>query len=137
MNMPSQKTITPDEFDKIKHHIRDIRVALLTTQMPSGALRSRPMATHQLDPDGTMWFFTRADSDKVAHIRQHPSISLGFSDPQAQVSVTTAGEAEVVNDQAKVDALWNESLRDWFPEGKDDPNIVLLRITTLAGECWD
>ncbi len=135
--MPSQKTISPDEFDKIKHHIQDIRIALLTTQAATGALRSRPMATHQLDPDGTMWFFTREDSDKVAHIRQQSSISLGFSDPQAQVSVTTAGEAEVIKDQAKVDALWNESLRDWFPEGKDDPNIVLLRITTLSGECWE
>lgn len=134
--MPDLKTITPEEFDIIKAHIQDIRIALLTTQGPTGALRSRPMATHQLDPDGTMWFFTREDSDKVAHIRKQPAIALGFSNPQSQVSVTTAGEAQVVTDQAKVDALWDESLRDWFPEGKDDPNIVLLRITTLTGECW-
>ena len=135
--MNRQKTISPDEFDKIKHHIQDIRIAMLTTQASTGALRSRPMATHQLDPDGTMWFFTRADSEKVAHIRQQPAIALGFSDLQAQVSVTTAGQAEIVNDQAKVNALWNESMLDWFPEGKDDPNIVLLRITTLDGECWE
>lgn len=135
--MSRQKTISPDEFNKIKQHIQDIRIALLTTQSSTGALRSRPMATHQLDPDGTMWFFTRADSEKVAHIRQQPAIALGFSDLQSQVSVTTAGQAEIINDQAKVNALWNESMLDWFPEGKDDPNIVLLRITTLDGECWE
>ena len=135
--MPDQNTIAPDDFDKIKRHIQHIRTALLTTQAATGSLRTRPMATHQLDPDGTMWFFTREDSDKVDHIRQHPAIALGFSDPQSKVSVTTAGQAEVIKDQAKVDALWDESLRDWFPEGKDDPNIVLLRVTTLAGECWD
>ena len=135
--MSRQKTISPDEFNKIKQHIQDIRIALLTTQSSTGALRSRPMATHQLDPDGTMWFFTRDDSEKVTHIRQQPAIALGFSDLQSQVSVTTTGQAEIINDQAKVNALWNESMLDWFPEGKDDPNIVLLRITTLDGECWE
>ncbi|RYF64670.1 MAG: hypothetical protein EOO39_26250 [Cytophagaceae bacterium] len=46
--MDREKTISPDEFDKIKHHIQDIRIAMLTTQASTGALRSRPMATHQL-----------------------------------------------------------------------------------------
>ncbi len=135
--MPDTNPLSPQEFDKIKRNIQDIRIALLTTQAPNGTLRSRPMATHQLDPDGTMWFFTREDSAKVAHIRQHADVALGFSNPQSHVSVTTAGQAQVIKDQTKVDALWDESLRDWFPEGKDDPNILLLRITTLAGECWD
>ena len=135
--MPDKNTLSPDEFETIKRNIQDIRIALLTTQGPDGNLRTRPMATHQLDPDGTMWFFTRDDSTKVAHIRQHPAIALGFSNPQSQVSVATAGQAAVVKDQARVDALWNDSMTDWFPEGKDDPNIVLLKITTEAGECWE
>lgn len=135
--MPDQKLISPDELEKVKRNIQDIRVALLTTQAPDGALRTRPMITHQLDADGTMWFFTREDSNKVAHIRQHASIALGFSDPQSHVSVATSGEARIVKDQTRVDALWNDNLLDWFPEGKDDPNIVLLRITTVAGKCWE
>lgn len=134
--MPASTSLSSQEFDTIKQHIQAIRTALLTTQAPDGSLRTRPMATHQLDPDGTMWFFTRDDSVKVAHIRQQPAIALGFSDPQAQVTVSTSGQAQIVKDQAKVDDLWDESLRDWFPEGKDDPNIILLRVTTLAGESW-
>ncbi|WP_420150078.1 pyridoxamine 5'-phosphate oxidase family protein [Spirosoma sp.] len=135
--MSTASQLSPNEFDTLKHHIQDIRIALLTTQAPDGSLRTRPMATHQLDPDGTMWFFTRDDSAKVVHIRHHPAIALGFSNPQTQVSVSTAGQAEIVRDQSKVDALWDEGLRDWFPEGKDDPNLVLLRITTSQGEYWD
>ena len=135
--MPEQNTISSEEFDKIKHAIQDIRLALLTTQAPDGSLRTRPMLTHQLDPDGTMWFFTRKDSQKVAHIRQHPAVALGFSNPQTHVSVSTQGEAQVVKNQTKVDTLWNDSLKDWFPEGKDDSNIVLLQVTTRNGECWD
>ncbi len=135
--MPTPTSLSPQTFDTIKQHIQAIRTALLTTQAPDGSLRTRPMATHQLDPDGTMWFFTRHDSVKVAHIRHQSAIALGFADPQAGVTVATSGQAQIIQDQAKVDALWDESLRDWFPEGKDDPNIILLRITTQAGEYWD
>lgn len=135
--MTGPQSISPQEFDTIKRHIQDIRIALLTTQGPDGTLRTRPMATHQLDPDGTMWFFTREDSAKVKHVRQQPAIALGFSNPQDGVTVSTSGQAQVVRDQDKVNALWDDSLRDWFPEGKDDPNIVLLRVTTQSGESWE
>jgi general stress protein 26 len=134
--METKEKLSPHEFDKIKKNIQDIKLALLTTQLPDGTLRSRPMLTRQLDPDGTMWFFTRENSDKVTQIRQHPAIALGFSSPEKQVTVSTSGTAEVVSDQAKVDELWDDNVQDWFPEGKDDPNIVLLKITTIAGECW-
>ncbi|MEZ0483770.1 pyridoxamine 5'-phosphate oxidase family protein [Fibrella aquatica] len=135
--MTNQTTLSSEEFDAIKQAINNIRVAFLTTQGPNGTLRTRPMVTHQLDADGTMWFFTRDNSIKAAHIRLHPGIALGFSDLQSQVSAATAGEAEIVKDQAKIDALWNDSLHEWFPEGKDDPNIVLIRVTTQDGHCWE
>jgi general stress protein 26 len=134
--MSQPDTLPPAEFDRIKHAIQDIRLALMTTQLPDGSLRSRPMLTHEIDPDGTMWFFTRDDSNKAAHIRQNPSIALGFSDPQKQTSVSTAGQAEIVHDQQKINELWKDTLLDWFPEGKDSPNLVLLRVTTQTGECW-
>ncbi len=134
--METKEKLSPDEFNKIKQNIQDIKLALLTTQLPDGSLRSRPMLTRQLDPDGTMWFYTRENSDKVAQIRQHPAVALGYASAEKQVTVSTSGTAEVVKDQAKVDELWDENVQQWFPEGKNDPNVVLLRITTLAGECW-
>lgn len=135
--MSAPSNLGPEEFDSIKRNIDQIRVAMLTTQDKGGQLRTRPMATHQLDADGTMWFFTHNDSNKVDHIRQQPAVALGFSNPETQVSVATSGQAEIITDQDKVNQLWTDSLLDWFPEGKDDPNIVLLKVTTTSGECWE
>ena len=62
---------------------------------------------------------------------------MGFSATRSEVYVSTSGHADVVNDQAKIDDLWSDFLKTWFPKGKDDPNSTLLKVSTHAGEYWD
>ncbi len=135
--MQAQRTLNATERETLKTKIKDIRIAMLTTQEVDGDFHTRPMAAQEMDPDGTMWFFTYENSNKVAEVNQNPRIALGFSDPDSEVYVSTSGYAEVVNDRAKVDELWNDTLKTWFPKGKDDPNLTLLKVTTHAGEYWD
>ncbi|GAB4032051.1 pyridoxamine 5'-phosphate oxidase family protein [Spirosoma jeollabukense] len=135
--MQTQRTLNPAELETLKDKIKDIRIAMLTTLEPDGDFHTRPMATHEIEADGTMWFFTYDNSNKVNEIRQNDRISLGFADPDSEVFVSTSGYAEVVKDQAKIDQLWSDMLKTWFPNGKDDPNLALLKVTTHAGEYWD
>jgi general stress protein 26 len=51
--------------------------------------------------------------------------------------VSISGHAAPVEDRAKVAELWNEAWKTWFPKGKDDPSLVLLRVDGDAGEYWD
>ena len=125
------------ELHKLKEEIKDIRTAMLTTMREDGNFHSRPMSVNEMDEDGTMWFFSHEDSNKVAEIRKNNRVSLGFSDTGAETYVATSGMAEVVKDQAKINDLWNDALKTWFPNGKDDPNVTLLKVTTHSGEYWD
>ena len=129
--------IKPHEFDELKEKIKDIRIAMLTTQEADGDFHSRPMATHEMEPDGTMWFFTYESSHKVEEIEQNSRVSLTFSDLSAETYVATSGDATIVNDKNKIDALWIDGLKAWFPKGKDDPNIRLLKVQTRRAEYWD
>ena len=131
------QTLQPLELHKLKEEVKDIRTAMLTTQREDGEFHSRPMATHDVDDDGSMWFFTYKDSNKVREIQQNDRVSLGFVDTGAETYVAISGNAEVVDDQQKIDELWNDVLKTWFPNGKDDPNITLLKVTTHSGEYWD
>lgn len=133
----AQRTLKVAELDKLKDKIKDIRIAMLTTQEADGDFHARPMATHEIDADGFMWFFTYNDSNKVKEIGGNQHVALGFSDPGSETYVSTSGSAEVVNDQAKINELWSDFLKTWFPNGKDDPNIALLKVSTHAGEYWD
>ena len=54
-----------------------------------------------------------------------------------RVYVSLSGTADVVDDRAKLAELWKVEWKVWFPGGKDDPNIVLLRVHGTAGEYWD
>ncbi|CCH53980.1 pyridoxamine 5'-phosphate oxidase-related FMN-binding protein [Fibrisoma limi BUZ 3] len=131
------QTLQPLELHKLKEEIKDIRTAMLTTQREDGEFHSRPMATHDVDDDGSMWFFTYKNSNKVREIQQNDRVSLGFVDTGDETYVAISGNAEVVDDRQKIEELWNDVLKTWFPDGKDDPNITLLKVTTHSGEYWD
>ncbi|RYF89653.1 MAG: hypothetical protein EOO03_05500 [Chitinophagaceae bacterium] len=44
---------------------------------------------------------------------------------------------ELVEDQQKVDELWNDFMKAWFPGGKTDPELSLLRASVTSGHYWD
>ena len=40
------------------------------------------------------------------------------------------------NNRAVLDKLWNNSIAAWYPGGKDDPKLVLLRFDLDDAEIW-
>ena len=36
-----------------------------------------------------------------------------------------------------IDKLWNKQVEAWFPGGKDDPNLALLRFDIDDAEFWE
>ncbi|GBU18521.1 MULTISPECIES: pyridoxamine 5'-phosphate oxidase family protein [Methylobacterium] len=123
--------------EKLFKLIKDIKVAMLTTADPDGKLYSRPMWSGAADEVGDLWFFTRANTPKTDEIKKDAEVNLAYADPSSQTYVSVAGKAEVVRDRATIDAKWHESLKTWFPKGKDDPEIALIRVHPETGEYWD
>lgn len=135
--MQAQRSLNSFELDKLRSQIKGISTAMFTTHALNGGLHTRPMAALEMDPDGTMWFFTYKESNKVQEIGQNNHVALGFSDPGSETYVATSGLAEEVSDPAKVNELWVDALKTWFPGGKSDPSLTLVKVTTHAGEYWD
>lgn len=46
------------------------------------------------------------------------------------------GTLELVEDRALIDQLWNPFVASWYKEGKDDPDLQLLRFDTSKAEIW-
>ena len=66
-----------------------------------------------------------------------PHVLVNFADPRKQRFVTVTGRAEVVAERSKVEALWSETYRAWFPDGVKDDNVVLIRVEAEQAEYWD
>lgn len=126
-----------EAIEELREKIEGIEIAMLTTEEADGTLRSRPMATQQVEFDGDLWFFTYADAPKVDEIEQERHVNVGYAAPDKQFYASVSGTATVVRDRAKIEELWNPIYKVWFKEGKDDPNLALLKVTATRAEYWD
>lgn len=117
--------------------IRDVRIAMLTTTTREGRLVSRPLATQDVEFDGDLWFATGADSGKLEEIEANPRVNVAYANPTKNSYVSVSGTAFIVHDRARIDELWSPAMKVYFPEGKDDPNLRLIRVRAETAEYWD
>ena len=100
--------------------------------------RTRPM-TAQVDSDadqGPIWFFGSRDSSLVQALSGSHQATGSFMSKGHHVFATIQGSLKVDNDPAVIDRLWNPFVAAWYPAGKDDPNLVLLRFDATDAEIW-
>ena len=124
-----------DGIEIIRRILRDVRVAMLTTEGLNGEMHSRPMITQNVDFDGSVWFFTRYDSSKVNEILHRPQVNVSYLGAQGYVSL--AGTAHIVTDVQQKRELWHEALRVWLQEGPGSPDVVLIRVVAESGQYWE
>lgn len=115
--------------------IKDFRTAMLVTRGPGGSVHARPMAVAKLTPDAGAYFATSLDSPKVWEIEAEPRVGVTFQE-SARFAVIE-GKATIVTDKRKIAEYWSDDWRLWFPRGKDDPTLCLLRVDAKTGEYWD
>jgi general stress protein 26 len=128
------------DIHKLAELISDIRVAMLTTFPPGGKPHARPMYTQALDAknfDGTLWFMTDAESLKVEELEINPNVLITYAAPNKNRYVVVTGQARSEHNPDKARELWNIHAKGWFPNGPDDPNLALLRVTVSSAEYWD
>lgn len=110
-------------------------VMLLTRNRGNGDVHVRPMAVAKVDDDGTLYLITNIKTTKVTEIQADPRVDVVFQSKTRYATVS--GAARMNTDRALVDQLWSESWKIWFPEGKEDPDIIVLIVEPDRGEYWD
>lgn len=126
-----------DSVNKLVELIKDSKFAMLTTIHEDGSLRSRPMATQQVEFNGDLWFFTGLGTSKVHELREHQQVNVAYSNPDDNSYVSVSGTASIMRDRDKMRELWNPAYKAWFPKGLDDPDICLLKVEVQGAEYWD
>ena len=125
-----------EAIEKLNELMKDIKTAMLTT-IDGGVLRSRPMATQEIDEDATLWFLTGATTHKDDEIKKDSRVNVSYAAPDDNTYVSVSGTGEIMRDQTKIDELWSPFHKAWFPEGKEDPNIRVLKVNVEQAEYWD
>ena len=133
----SDHTPVTHDLNKLFDKIKDVHIAMLTTFNENKQLHSRPMGTIKPQADGSLLFLTDKNSAKVYEVNKDSQVNLSYADPSSNVYVSVTGHANAYRDQAKIDELWAEPFKAWFPKGQEDPNIMILKVEIDQAEYWD
>lgn len=121
----------------LKKKIEDVRICMFTTLDAEGRFSSRPMGTVQVEPDGSIWFFTNEYSLKSQEISRDNEVSLSYSSPSNNTYLYVNGKAELVDDDKRKRAYFTPPVEIWFPDGVEDPNLILIKVVPAFAEYWD
>ena len=125
--------MTGNEHD-LKKHFWDKLAAGPFVMVGLDGGHSEPL-TAQLDDDQVdrLYFFIGKDNRLAVGGRG----MVQFVSKGQDFFACLAGTAQVDNDRAMIDKLWSNSVEAWFPGGKDDPNLALLRFDIDDVELWE
>lgn len=125
-----------DYRQKVWDLIKDAHSALLVTISQDGRLDSRPMGCLQKEFDDTLWFLTFRHSPKVQELLADDRVLVSYANPAKYEYVSISGRGRMVDDEAKINDLWFEGLRVWFPGGPTDPELALLSVDVEEARYW-
>ena len=125
------------DLRKLGELIDEIEVAMLTTHAADGSMVSRPLQTLEFDASGELVFFTSIGSRKIDELSAHHDVNIAYANPGKQRYVSVRGTARIDRDRATIDALWSPVQKVFFTGGKDDPDLVVLRVRVRDAAYWE
>lgn len=121
---------------ELKQHMWDKleKGPFMMVGLAGGNSHSEPL-TAQLDKDqvDTLWFFIGKDN----RLAKGGPATAQFVSKGQDFFASLSGSVVIDNNQAMIDKLWSKSVEAWFPGGKSDPNLALLRFDIGDAELWE
>jgi general stress protein 26 len=112
------------------------RFVMLTTLDEDGGFYSCPMTLQQATDDAVLWFFASTTAPTARNIERDPRIGVALMDDDGFYA-SVYGTASLSDDRDRIRELWSPMVKAWFPQGVEDPHLVLLRLDVERGEYWD
>lgn len=111
-------------------------VVFLVTIGDDGQPDARAMATTGCEGIKTVWLLTGKCSAKYRELSRNPRCLLYATDPddtETYLELRLWGDMELLDDPASRALAWREEYLCYFPGGKDDPNLCVLKFTATSG----
>lgn len=122
--------------EKIKELVNHGRSCLMMTALDNKPCSVCPMSPLKVTDEGDLLFFSDRRSNKNAELQQSPQMHITFSNDGDNEYMSLFGTAKVYHDQKEIDELYSAFANAWF-EGKNDPNLTIIRFSPSEGHYWD
>ncbi len=132
----SHHHLQPDELKKrLWDEVEKARFGMLG--LSGGEPRHmQPMTAFTDKNQNAIWFYSKKTSDLARETGGGHSAMLCVMAKDMEFQTCIAGALAEDKDPAKIAEFWNASVAAWFPEGKDDPDLTLLKLTPTDAQVW-
>lgn len=96
---------------------------------------TRPM-TAQVD-GGTIYFFAARSEDLVKGLKQSDQAVATFASKGHKLFASIHGRLELSNDRETIEKLWSPVVAAWYKDGKNDPDLALIRLDAASADIWE
>lgn len=121
--------------DNLWAAVKDARAGMLGL-MNGQSGHFQPMTAY-LEPERrAIWFFARRDNDVVKGAHGGARAMFTVVDKDQKVWACLGGEVSEQHDRDRIERYWTPVAAAWFPEGKDDPELTLVRFDVDDAQVW-
>ena len=96
---------------------------------------TRPM-TAQVD-DRQIYFFAARSEDLVKGLGRSSRAIATYASKGHDLFASIHGTLHLDNNREVIDRLWNPVIASWYRDGKDDPDLALIRFDTERADVWE
>ena len=124
-------TATSDQREEFWDRLEDCRTGML--EVDKGFV---PM-THSLEPeDGNIWFLTAQGTAMAEAAAAGASTRYIVANDSAAIYTEIEGTLSLSQDREKLDEVWSFVADSFYDEGKEDPDLRLVKLTPAKAEVW-
>ena len=104
---------------------------------------TRPMTAQVDAPDGDsgeggqIYFFGAHSEDLVKGLGRSDRAIATFVSKGHKLFASIHGTLVLDQDRAVIDRLWNPMIASWYKDGKDDPDLALIRFDAVSADIWE
>jgi general stress protein 26 len=120
---------------KIKKMAELTRSCVVMTALNQRPISCRPMGIQKADDKARLYFLSHKNSDKNKELHQSNEMQVTINNDKDLEYISLFGYAEVYRDQQQIDEIYNQLPNNRF-QGKEDPNITIIRFTPQSGHYW-
>ncbi|WP_239806823.1 pyridoxamine 5'-phosphate oxidase family protein [Croceicoccus hydrothermalis] len=123
------------DADELKHEFWEkmAKSPFVMLQLDADPDSAAPM-TAQLDKhaDSAIWFFTYRDNRFAT---MGPATAT-FASKDHELFARFHGVLSEETSRERLEKEWSNSVEAWFPNGKDDPNLLMMRMDLGDASIW-
>src|SRR5690606_36607715 len=114
--------------------IDDTRIGMLGLHEPGQHMQ--PMTAFCEPETNSIWFFTRRTTDLARDAAGGREAMFCLISKDRKLYACVGGRLQPSHDPERIERHWNPVVASWFSDGKDDPELTLLRLDADDAQIW-